>query len=248
MANTYFKVPQQYIGKNLNQINDELSAGGKSGLGSPSLLANYLGIDQNTALTADQVLSLSSDRNLSPTSGEYLGLQGAFGQGISEQDYQTEKATAAQKAAVAPAISTLQGQVDPLKARYDKLIADIKGRRDTAVQQVGVDTSREFGKRGIPNSSGAFDVALRNAQTPVEQSYGQNLIGAEGEGQDKLMAIQNAIAGLQAGAGKDAITQALQVLQNATSQGNWEKQFNLSQQELDLKKKTQANDPYGLFS
>ena len=177
-----------------------------------------------------------------------MGLQGAFGQGISEQDYQTEKATAAQKAAVAPAISTLQGQVDPLKARYDKLIADIKGRRDTAVQQVGVDTSREFGKRGIPNSSGAFDVALRNAQTPVEQSYGQNLIGAEGEGQDKLMAIQNAIAGLQAGAGKDAITQALQVLQNATSQGNWEKQFNLSQQELDLKKKTQANDPYGLFS
>ena len=111
-----------------------------------------------------------------------------------------------------------------------------------------MDTAREFGKRGISTQSGVYDVALRNAQTPVEQTYGQLETGAAGEEQDRLLSIQNAIAGLQAGAGKDAITQALAMLQNAQGQSNWEKQFDLTKQEFDLKKTQSQNDPYGLFS
>lgn len=241
MANYY--VPDSLAGQTLGDLS------GKYGFRG-DVLGNFGGVDQNTPLKAGQAFNLPAEYGANSSEGGF-----ASRNFTSEQDYQTKKAadvqsaaTAAQQAAVAPAIATMQGQVDPLKSRYDKLIADIKGRRDTAVQQVGIDTAREYGKRGIPTSSGVFDVALRNATTPVEQSYGQNITGAEGEGQDKIMAIQNAIAGLQAGAGKDAITQALEVLKNSQAQGNWEKTFSQNQQELDLKKTASQNDPYGLFS
>lgn len=243
MANSYFSVPDQYNGKTLQDVFNQVGAAGGY-TPRADVLAAQSGIGVNSQLQKGQYLSYAND----PGAGEYQFLQKNFGSPLSESDYQTKKATDANNAAVAPAISTLQSQVDPLKSRYDKLIADIKGRRDTAVQQAGIDTAREFGKRGISTQSGVYDVALRNATTPVEQSYGQTLTGAEGEGQDRLMAIQNAIAGLQAGAGKDAITQALQLLQNTQQQSNFEKEFGLKQQSLDLQKQKSANDPYGLFS
>lgn len=233
---SYFQVGDQYVGKSLQDIFNQISSTGGY-VPRADVLAAQAGIGVNSPLAKGQYLSYAND----PGAGEYQFLNQNFGSPLSESDYQTKKANDAQQAAVAPAISTLQSGIDPLKDRYTKLIADIKGRRDTAVNQVGVDTAREFGKRGITTSSGVYDQALRGAQTPVEQAYGQLETGAIGEEQDKLRAIQTSIASLQAGAGKDAITQALEMLKLSQGQSQFDKT-------LDLKTKQFSADPYGIFS
>ena len=194
------------------------------------VLANFAGISESSPLTAGQKFNLPAEYGANSSEGGFASRNFTPG-----ETYLADKAKSDQAAAVAPAIQTLQAGIDPLKDRYAKLIADIKGRRETAVQQVGIDTAREFGKRGIPTSSGAYDVALRGAQTPVEQSYAQAETGAAGEEQDRIRAIQTAIAGLQAGAGKDAITQALQMLQMSQSQSQFDKSYDLQKSELEKK-------------
>lgn len=232
---TYY-TPENFVGQTLRDLSSKYGFRG-------DVLGNFAGVGENTPLTAGQQFNLPSEYGANSSEGGF-----ASRYLTPESTYLTEKAKKEQQAAAAPAIQTLQSGIDPLKDRYSKLIADIRGRRETAVQQVGIDTAREFGKRGISTQSGVYDIALRNAQTPVEQTYGQLETGAAGEEQDKIRAIQTAIAGLQAGSGKDAITQALAMLQNSQSQSNWEKQFDLTKQEFDLKKSKSANDPYGLFS
>lgn len=219
---TYY-VPGSLAGQTLNDLS------GKYGFRG-DVLGNFAGVATNTPLTEGMAFNLPSDYGANSSEGGF-----ASRYLTPEATYQTEKAKTEQQAAVAPAIQTLQAGIDPLKDRYSKLIADIKGRRETAVQQVGVDTAREFGKRGISTQSGVYDVALRNAQTPVEQTYGQLETGAAGEEQDRLMAIQNAIAGLQAGAGKEAITQALEMLKLTQNQSQFDKSYELQKSELDKK-------------
>lgn len=176
-------------------INADINAGGwKSKVQAP---------------TAGFNLSSSSGANVTPQSFTQNPVQSAIdiAKSLREQNIQ----------AAQPAIQTLESGKQPLTDRYNKIIEDIKGRRETAVQQTGISTATEFGKRGLPTSSGAYDVALRQATIPVEQAYGQTITGAEGEREDKLSAIRNAIAGLQSGAGNVDIKDALSILTTAKS-------------------------------
>ena len=218
--NSYFQVGDKYAGKTIQDIAREV-AGAGGYIPRTDVLAGNAGISEKSALNKGQYLSYAND----PGSGEYQFLQNTFGAPIGETDYQTKVATDRQNAAIAPAVNTLNSQKDPLKARYDDLISQIRGRRDTAVNQAGIDTSREYAKRGISTQSGVYDIALRNARMPVEQQYAQLETAASGEEQDKLMAISNAIANLQAGAGKDAIVQALQAITGNREQGNIDRQY-----------------------
>ena len=149
----------------------------------------------------------SSGANVTPSSFTQNPVQSAIdiAKSLREQNIQ----------AAQPAIQTLQTGEQPLKDRYAKLIEDIKGRRETAVKQAGISSAVEFGRRGLPTSSGAYDVALREETTPVEQAYGGLITGAEGEREDKLSAIRSAIAGLQSGAGNVSMSDALSILTSA---------------------------------
>ena len=71
-----FAVPEQFIGKTLNQI---------GGLGRADVLGGFLGISENAPLTAGQILTLPSNiPGVDPSgSAEIQGLMRAFGQGIT---------------------------------------------------------------------------------------------------------------------------------------------------------------------
>jgi len=112
----------------------------------------------------------------------------------------------------------IQAEIEPLKKKYDDLIASIKGKGTQAVQQQTRITSGELGKRGLLGSSTLAQQELASATQPIEQQYAgleSQAVGEQASGVRQLAntmanlapsetadirAIQNAIAALQSGA------------------------------------------------
>ncbi|MBI2005565.1 MAG: hypothetical protein HYS80_02265, partial [Candidatus Aenigmarchaeota archaeon] len=65
----------------------------------------------------------------------------------------------------------LTGEREPLKQRYQNLLDEITRREKVDVGAQERVTSREFGRRGIPLSSGLFDTTLQEAVSPLRQFY-----------------------------------------------------------------------------
>lgn len=125
----------------------------------------------------------------------------------------------------------LEGSKTSLNQRYDALISELTRRESADVQAESTVKSREFGRRGIPLSSGQFDVELQEKLSPLRQFYtGQTTqagIGREEglRGVDDLIAsltgqetetvrlIRNAIGQLQTGEPASAVTSALNISQ-----------------------------------
>ena len=267
-----FTVPEQYTGKTLDQISSELSQQGRPGLGNPGFLASWLGINQNTPLTSGQQLKFVQD--VSPTSGEYLGLVGAFGQptlpgmtsgglspttgSIVDQAKEILKFTTE---ANQPVISSLEAQRQPLTDRYSALLDEIKGNQQTAEQRESTASAREFGRRGIPLSSGLYDTTLTERLNPITRSY-SNLYKETAAGRESdLLSLAREIAGLQAGNPQQSLSQALQLggfqqqaqslaaqLSNQQFQQQLsQQQFGLQEREFGLREKQFNTDPLGIF-
>ena len=81
----------------------------------------------------------------------------------------------AQKALVTQTTDQTRQGLETTKAtveqRYDNLLASLTNRQTADVASIGLNTSREFGKRGVPLSSGAYDQALQEKTQPVNQYY-----------------------------------------------------------------------------
>lgn len=158
-----------------------------------------------------------------------------------------------QKQANQPAVQTLQSsipttqqafqqkgqqltaQVDPLKQRYQGILDSLKQTQQVDVQSAQIASSREFGKRGVPLSSGAYDQYVNQQILPVNAAYGGKisetaLTGEEAlrslqdqiannpiEQQKSVDAINQAIASLQAGGNSEAIKSALSLYQQQQS-------------------------------
>ena len=92
--------------------------------------------------------------------------------------------------------SQLETQKNTLKQRYSNLLDELKGRENVDIASQQRVTSQEFGRRGIPLSSGLFDTSLNEAISPIRQYYtGQ--IKDVGLGQEEgLQNLQNLIAQL----------------------------------------------------
>jgi len=118
--------------------------------------------------------------------------QGYYGTGRGSPQYSQNQANDAlnqQKQLTQQAISTLQGQqpkiaeiyqgkqsylqsqIDPTKQRYDALINDIKNQQQTAVEGQTRTTNQEYAKRGITNTSGAYQQGLQDTLLPVNRQY-----------------------------------------------------------------------------
>ncbi|MBI2005627.1 MAG: hypothetical protein HYS80_02590, partial [Candidatus Aenigmarchaeota archaeon] len=65
----------------------------------------------------------------------------------------------------------LAGEKEPLKQRYQSILDEITRREKVDVGAQERVTSREFGRRGIPLSSGLFDTTLQEAVSPLSQFY-----------------------------------------------------------------------------
>ena len=158
------------------------------------------------------------------------------------------------KAAYGVAEQKIQSGIEPLKARYQSLLDELTRRQGVEEQQGGLALTREYGKRGVPVSSGMFDQNLIQNMTPIRQFYaGQSKDVGLGRESDllaianqlaqlpisqatDLRSIQNAIAAIQSGGSKDAITQAFNQYQFAQNleQQRKEMENNLSIAKLNL--------------
>jgi len=130
----------------------------------------------------------------------------------------------------ATARTSLEGQKVPLEARYKNLLDTILGNQEADISQTNLATSREFGRRGIPTTSGIVEKTLAEKTSPIRKFYtGQvteagiskeenltklnDLVASlTGQETEASRAITNAIAQLQAGDSTGAVTQALNLL------------------------------------
>src|SRR3990167_210627 len=219
-----FTVGEQQGGKSLQELRDVQNLAFR-----PDVLAGLLGISERNPLTAGQQFNVDvSDIG----SGEIKALPKLFGAGMTPE--QQSQQIASQKSAearglaqqaVQPAMQTLQGQQEPLKQRYDKIIQDIQAQRGLRTQQAEVASSREFGKRGIQLSSGAYDQYLQQQRLPIDVQYGGLLQQAGGEQETKLMQLAQAISGLQAQGGLTGFTEGQEAGQFAQQQGQQASQY-----------------------
>ena len=146
---------------------------------------------------------------------------------------------------------SLQAEKVPLEQKYQTLLNDLKNKETQQVSTAQTSAAREFGRRGIPLSSTAYDQYLGGQVNPIQQNFAtlqtqtvqdqeesvrklQNLISSlTGQEMESVSGIQNLIGQLQSGDPASAIQGALsynQQLQQA-------QQFN---QELALKQLQQS--------
>jgi len=173
------------------------------------------------------------------------GPQGGSDRRMSFEDTVKRSIALAQEANK-PAVATLQGEIDPLKAQYDTLLASIKGEQTKAVNQSTVDTNNELGKRGILPSSGLAANEVSKKLEATNTSYNSLYANTGVAEQEDIGNINNAIAQLQAGntttginlgsnwynantnANQFAQTQAANLAQNTTNNALEQSKINAS--------------------
>ena len=74
-------------------------------------------------------------------------------------------------AAAQPVVSSLEAQRQPIADRYASLIDQIKSNQTAAIGGQQTTSSREFGRRGIPLSSGVFETTLEERLNPIRREY-----------------------------------------------------------------------------
>jgi hypothetical protein len=154
----------------------------------------------------------------------------------------------------------LKSQQAPLQQRYDNLLAQLTNQQNQSVKQSEISSAREMGKRGIATQSGYSDLYTQEKTEPINQYYtgqkanvglanieDQNTLAYQIaqnpiEEEKSIREILNAIAALQAGAGKDAITSGANSYQFGQQQSLAEKTLAQNLQIAQMEK--DANDPY----
>jgi len=115
---------------------------------------------------------------------------------------------AAATAAAQPVVSSLEAQRQPIADRYASLIDQIKSNQTAAIGGQQTTSSREFGRRGIPLSSGVFETTLEERLSPIRREY-SGLLGQTGaERESALAQLTSQIAGVRGNALQNAIAAA----------------------------------------
>jgi len=111
-------------------------------------------------------------------------------------------------AAAQPVVSSLEAQRQPIADRYASLIDQIKSNQTAAIGGQQTTSSREFGRRGIPLSSGVFETTLEERLNPIRREY-SGLLGQTGaERESALAQLTSQIAGVRGNALQNAIAAA----------------------------------------
>ena len=213
-----YYVPENLAGQSLQDIFRQSESRGEY-FPRLDLLSGQLGISPSQKLTTGQSLY----GNLAPGSGELQyaqkyftgtpqvpGLSSTAGGGLNDIVSAAKQIQQFTSEANKPVIQSLEAQREPIKTRYAALLNEIKGQQQVSEQRQSTTTAREFGRRGIPLSSGLYDTTLTEALNPITKSYA-NLYQQTGAGQEAdLLSLAREIANLQAGNPQQALGQALQ--------------------------------------
>lgn len=134
-----------------------------------------------------------------------------------------------QQEAVKPVVQSLEAQKAPLQARYDNLIKQLQGKETQEVGAQQTALSQEYGKRGIPLQSGAFQQDLLGKTQQITQNYA----GLQGEAvaseQADLANLATTIAQAQASGNTNALQNALSLYQQNQSNQNTQNAQSLAQ-------------------
>jgi len=213
----------------------------------------------------------NAPENWSPTGGGSSGGGGSFEDTIA-------KAIQMQKDAYKPAIESLkasipetqaryasdrtylEGQQAPLEERYKNLLESITNDKTTSLNRNTLTTSQEFGKRGVPLSSGVYGQELNNVLNPIEQQYTtlykdtslqretdikalqKQLVDLGFSETEALRAINTSIAQMEAGAASAGISSGTNQYNAQTAADQWQQNFGLQKTAADQAYESNALD------
>jgi len=111
----------------------------------------------------------------------------------------------------------LTAEREPLKQRYQTLLAEITRREQVETKAQETTTSREFGRRGIPLSSGLFETTLGEQLSPLRQFYTGQTKETGLARESGLRDIENLLGNLTIGKGQEMtnLSQAIAAIQGA---------------------------------
>src|SRR3990167_9006823 len=121
---------------------------------------------------------------------------------LSQQQAQAAKAAA-------PTVTAMEAEKQPLIQRYQSVLDQIAANQSAAITGQQTASSREFGKRGIPLSSGIFGETLETRLNPLRREYSGLTSQAGSEREQALSELATRIAGVRSGAMQSGIQQAL---------------------------------------
>ena len=90
----------------------------------------------------------------------------------------------------------LTSQLDPVKTRYDNLLASLMNRQSSEEETSKLNYMKEMAKRGISQASGAFTSGLEGVLNPIKRGYSDLLASTNFERESSMKSIQDAIAQL----------------------------------------------------
>jgi hypothetical protein len=181
-----------------------------------------------------------------------------------------------QKQANAPAVQSLEASIPeaqqkfstqrtqleakkaPLKERYSNLLDELKRKEGVETSTATTNLAREYGKRGIPLSSGVYDQNTQQVTSDISRYYGgqqkdvsiaqeedlqgyDNLIAQlTGQETESIRAVRNAIAQLQAGGAQSGIQNALSLFGQQQQQSQFQAQQELANKQLALQEQASS--------
>src|SRR3990167_3730588 len=115
---------------------------------------------------------------------------------------------AQQTKAIAPSLKALGAEKPSIIQRYAGALQDIKAREAAGISESQLTSSREFGRRGIPLSSGIFETTLGERLRPIRREYAGLLTQTGSEREQALRDLATRIAGVRSGALQSALQSA----------------------------------------
>lgn len=233
-----FLVPQQYAGKTLQQIGDQLGAGNLEGI------ASWAGIRNDVPLTAGQAFNAPDD----PGSSGVQFLQKNF---TPQAQAQQQQASNILRESSQNAINTLQSGAGPLEQRYGDLTSNIRATTEQEVGRANVTSARELAARGISTNSTFADEYSQSKRLPIQTAGQGQEAAAQLSAQQAVENRNSAIANIQQATGLNEVNAAMEAYRQAESSRQFseqQRQFNetLSFQRDQANRQT-PTDPYAQF-
>lgn len=125
---------------------------------------------------------------------------------------QAQKLNEFYKTANQPAIQSLQSTKDDLTSKYSDLVASIKGNQQTAENSATLNTSNEYGARGLLPTDSFVKNQIQGAVNPIRSQYSGQLANAGLAETQDMGNIALQIANLQSGNPSGAVSSALSQL------------------------------------
>ena len=159
-------------------------------------------------------------QNIDPAEERQKQLE--FAQRLQEQQ------VAQRKTINAPIAQSIKQGIPTLQSRYKQILSDLSTRESEEAQTTTLNTATEYSKRGIPLSSGAYNVGLEQKIQPQRRYYSGQRSSVGISEQEQIDQLNQVIATLEAGSPDTSIPQALSLYSGIT--GNVNQMQNQAQQ------------------